>query len=148
VTLLSDDAHAADGVDALDTVDEGSWAAVLAAVELDVRRTQALLAATPAEPPTRCAGAPAEAMLPSTGSPAAIRQYSDAAWAELPAFQDMPPVPEALSERIRALRADILALQVQLTAELAQWRATQTARRPRELAPAASGAAFFVDRRA
>lgn len=120
-----------------------SWEAVLAAVEADVRRTESLLSSRAQWTPPPVAGAPAEAMLP-----AAARPHTEVSWAELPSFEQMPPVPPELAERIRALRADIVALQAEITAEMAAWR-DSCARRHREPAVATptSGAAFYVDRR-
>jgi hypothetical protein len=118
-----------------------SWAAVLAAVEADVRRAEQLLA-TPAEAnaATASAGAPAEAMLPGT-----FRQFTEAAWTELPAFEDMPPVPAELTQRIHLLRAEIVALQAEIKTEMAQWRASCATRRPNPT-QAATAESFFMDR--
>jgi hypothetical protein len=103
-----------------------SWTAVLADVEADIRRTEQLLAA-PAAP------------LQSLGAPAEVT------WAELPAFQSMPAVPAELAERIHQLRAQIVALQAEIKAEMAQWRASCAARRPGPLPSTAPGS-FFMDR--
>lgn len=102
--------------------DGDSWAAVLADVEADLRRTERLLA-TGSEP-APAVGAPAEAMLPGP-----FRQYVDASWAELPPFEEMPPVPAELTERIHLLRAQIVALQAEIKVEMAQWRASCAGRR-------------------
>jgi hypothetical protein len=120
-----------------------SWAAVLAAVEADVRRAERLLATqAQANAGSATVGAPAEAMLPGT-----FRQFTEAAWTELPAFEDMPPVPAELTQRIHLLRAEIVALQAEIKTEMAQWRASCAARRP---APASTQSAqaesFFMDR--
>jgi hypothetical protein len=119
-----------------------SWEAVLAAVEADVRRTESLLGAR-GEWSAPVAGAPAEAMLPTPARP-----HVEVSWAELPSFEQMPPVPPELADRIRALRADIVSLQAEITAEMAAWRES-CAHRQREAArpTATSGAAFYVDRR-
>jgi hypothetical protein len=116
-----------------------SWQSVLAAVEADLQRTQTLLASAR---PNVAIGAPAETMLPSP------HPTGEAHWAELPAFEDMPPVPPELAERIRTLRVSIVALQAEIAAEMAAWRASYAAR-PREQAGpnAAARPALFVDRR-
>jgi hypothetical protein len=118
-----------------------SWAAVLADVEADVRRAEQLLA-TPAAAGAGAAtaGAPAEAMLPGT-----FRQMSEASWAELPAFDDMPPVPAELTQRIHLLRAEIVALQAEIKTEMAQWRASCASRRPTPT-HSAKTESFFMDR--
>lgn len=92
-----------------------SWDEVLAAVEADVRRTEELLAQERAEtaaPPTGYL-APAQWQLPTTGP-------------ELPPLDQMPAIPAELRDRIRELRVRIVALQVELTHELAELRAAQS----------------------
>jgi hypothetical protein len=115
-----------------------SWAAVLSAVEADVRRTEELLA-TSAEA-ARPVGAPAEAMLPNPH-----RQHAEVTWAALPALEDMPPVPAELTARIRIMRAQIVALQAEIKTEMARWRASCATRRPAS-PPASAGESFYMDR--
>ena len=121
--------------------DDASWTAVLAAVEADLARTQQLMA-TPAESVHSfdSPGAPAQAMLP-----AIFRQHSEASWATLPAPDTMPPVPVELTERIHALRAQIVALQAEIKAEMTQWQAECTTRRT-STTPAATVESYYVDR--
>jgi hypothetical protein len=114
-------ASSADGGDA--------WADILAAVEADLARTQELMAtsarsaqSTPSLDST--SGVPAQEMLP-----ALFRQHSEASWATLPAVDDMPPVPPELGERIHDLRAQIVALQAEIKAEMTQWRVECATRR-------------------
>jgi hypothetical protein len=117
-----------------------AWERVLAAVEADARRAEALLGA-PAEdlpepePPGEGIGqpgVPAEWMLPGGAT-------------ELPPLSQMPAVPEELRERIESLRDRIDALQ----AELAE--AMRELRRPRPAvltgASSATSTPHFVDRR-
>lgn len=98
-----------------------AWERVLAAVEADARRAEALLNA-PVESfaherqeggdeEHRDTGAnghdaalPVDWMLP-TGT-------------DLPPLEAMPPIPEELSDRILELRSQIMALQTELTAAL------------------------------
>jgi hypothetical protein len=114
--------------------DGPTWSDVLAGIEADMLRTAQLMA-TSAEPvhPTDVAGAPAQAMLPAT-----FRQYAEATWTTLPDFDDMPPVPLELSERIHGLRAQIVALQAEIKSEMTQWQTECTTRRaPSSVSPAA-----------
>jgi hypothetical protein len=118
-----------------------SWSAVLAAVESDMRRTEQMLATPTHQPPAADAGlAPAQATLPSP-----FRQYAAVAWAELPAPDDMPPVPPEMVERIHVLRVQIVALQAEIKSEMALWRASSAANRP-STPPALNSEPFFVDR--
>jgi hypothetical protein len=111
------------------------WELVLADVEADVQRSEALLAPAvlsyldPAKPL-----APAELMLP-------------AGTVTLPPLSDMPPVPPELLNRITTLRERIIALRAELEAELAE--ASQIyALRSTALHPAmVTAAPQFVDRR-
>jgi hypothetical protein len=120
--------------------DPSSWDEVLAAVEADMLRTQQLLALSAESTVTSDpAGAPAQEMLPAT-----IRQYSQTTWATLPGFDAMPPVPPALSERLHELRTQIVALQVEIKAEMTRWEAECTSRR---LPPVPTvGESYYVDR--
>ena len=118
-----------------------AWERVLAAVEADARRAEAVLHAppesfladgheNPAADEARCSGLPADWLLPATTG--------------LPPLESMPPVPEELSERILTLRAQIVALQTELAAALRdkppdKTDSTTRARRSSESAiPAAS----------
>lgn len=121
-----------------------AWERVLAAVEADARRTEALLSAgvTVAEPvadaedaaerPTGPAGVPVEWMLPTGGG------------GDLPPLDEMPPVPAELQERIESLRDRIDALQAELAEAMRELRQP----RPRVLTAAGDTAQtpHFVDR--
>ena len=117
-----------------------AWERVLAAVEADARRAEALLGTAPeaVEPaelpdtvPTAPAGVPADWLLPASST------------TELPPLADMPPVPEELRERIESLRQRIDALQAELAAALRESRQPQRM----VLACAAIKPPLFVDRR-
>lgn len=120
-----------------------AWAEVLAAVEADIERTEELLARDSAavgvvDPPARYV-APAQWQLPPQGP-------------ELPPLEQMPDVPAELSGRIHDLRLRIVALQIELSREMAQVRSLQqgpiaraAARRP---TPVSAGPARFFDSRA
>jgi hypothetical protein len=95
-----------------------AWERVLAAVEADARRAEALLQ-SPAEPapstspaPDVLVGVPADWLLPASS-------------AELPSLADMPPVPPELRARIEALRDQIEVLQGELASALCEWRQPQ-----------------------
>jgi hypothetical protein len=121
--------------------DGAGWSDVLAGVEADMIRTAQLMA-TSAESvqPRDVAGAPAQAMLPTT-----FRQYAEATWTTLPELDEMPPVPPELSERIHTLRAQIVALQAEIKAEMTHWQAECTTRRlPSSVSTPAES--FYVDR--
>jgi hypothetical protein len=121
------------------TSSRAAWERVLAAVEADARRAEAILQA-PAEEfiqepmdgdaesaPT---GLPAEWLLPTS--------------VELPPLESMPPVPQELSERILGLREQIRQLQEQLAAAMHALSRTQ----PRTLVNAASvEVPSYIDRR-
>lgn len=112
-----------------------SWEAVLAGVEADVRRAEALVEA----PPVSSARAltPAELMMPAAEEPVL-----------LPPLSQMPPVPLQLVERITTLRARITELQADLERCLAAARRTdQLPARPLLMPPAVEQP-HFVDRRA
>lgn len=94
---------------------QASWEQVLAQVEEDVRRTEAMLTGA-AMATTAAAGAldgqhlaPAEMMLPAAGP-------------ELPPLVSMPPIPVEMLDRIVALRTRINALREEIESELSQWR--------------------------
>ena len=110
---------------------------MLAAIEADALRSEALLRSTedgPDESGTETAPAadvalPAEWLLPSV--------------VELPALETMPPVPPELSERILALRSQILSLQTELADAM-----RNLPKPPRAaLAPAPAEVPSFIDRR-
>jgi hypothetical protein len=123
-----------------DSVGAG-WSDVLAAVEADMLRVQQLIAASPESSPSLdAAGAPAQAMLPTT-----FRQYSEATWATLPATEDMPPVPPELTERIHDLRAQIVALQAEIKSEMTRWQ-TECVGRRLPSAVATTAESYYVDR--
>lgn len=121
------------------TSSRDAWERVLAAVEADARRAEAVLQApaeefiqAPAEDGTERAqtGLPAEWLLPTS--------------AELPPLESMPPVPPELSERILALRDQIRQLQEQLAAAMHDISRNQ----PRTLVNAASvEVPSYIDRR-
>ena len=120
------------------TTSREAWERVLTAVEADARRAEALLHAPPEEfaasceeiDPATSVGWPAEWLLPtSTG---------------LPSMDSMPPVPEELSDRILELRAQIMALQDELSAAL---RDIPRAQPRRMVGAAAVEAPSYIDRR-
>jgi hypothetical protein len=123
-----------------DSIGDG-WTEVLAAVEADMLRVQQLIATSPESAPSHdCAGAPAQAMLP-----VAARQYSEATWATLPAIEDMPPVPPELTRRIHDLRAQIVALQAEIKAEMTHWQ-TECVGRRAPSAVSTTAESYYVDR--
>jgi hypothetical protein len=97
------------------TSSRDAWERVLATVEAEARRAEALLQA-PAEEfvprqeaetaavDSRPTGLPAEWLLPMTD--------------ELPPLESMPPVPPELSDRILALRSQITQLQTELASAM------------------------------
>jgi hypothetical protein len=134
-----------------DSTESGNaWADILAAVEADLARTQELMAtsansansARSAQPARSesTSGVPAQEMLPGL-----FRQHSEASWATLPAMDDMPPVPPDLSERLHDLRAQIVALQAEIKAEMTQWR-VECATRRAPVAGTTPPEPHFVDR--
>jgi hypothetical protein len=123
-----------------DSIGDG-WSDVLAAVEADMLRVQQLIAASPESVHSHdSAGAPAQAMLPAT-----FRQYSEATWATLPAVEAMPPVPPELTRRIHDLRAQIVALQAEIKAEMTQWQTECVSRRAPSAVPT-TAESYYVDR--
>lgn len=95
-----------------------AWERVLAAVEADARRAEALLqpGATVEPEPAPAAeafGVPGNWLLPSLAPSA------------LPRLEEMPPVPPELRERIEALRDQIEGLQAELATTLSEWRQPQ-----------------------
>jgi hypothetical protein len=126
------------------TRDRDAWERVLAAVEADALRAEALL---------RAPGASFEPSLPlPPDMDEGGRDHADpvpADWklpsaVELPPLESMPPVPEELSERILALRSQIIELQAQLSA------AMQAIPRPHPrhtVAVVSAEAPAFIDRR-
>jgi hypothetical protein len=111
------------------------WERVLAAVEADARRAEALLIADEApepEPEPPLPGVPAEWLLPSN------------AGTLLPVDQ-LPPVPAELRDRIEGLRDRILALQSELAEAV---RTAQQAQRLTAAVPATPvESPLYVDRR-
>lgn len=115
-----------------------AWERVLAAIEADALRSEALLRAvegetTAAQQEPEHAPAdvalPAEWLLPST--------------VELPPLDAMPPVPTELSERILDLRSQILGLQAELAEAM-----RNLPKPPRAaLAPTPAEVPSFIDRR-
>lgn len=117
-----------------------AWERVLAAVEADARRAEALLVAPQDDQPEpgnpagdgRLDGVPAEWMLPGGAT-------------ELPPLTNMPAVPEELRERIESLRYRIDALQTELAEAIRELRlphaAALTGAQP------ASSTPHYVDRR-
>jgi hypothetical protein len=103
-----------------------TWDDVLAQVEDDVARTEALLsAAAVAARPAATSGdevtlAPAETMLPSD-----VLAPFVATGPDLPAISSMPPIPPELLDRIVALRSRIQALRMEIATELTQLRAAE-----------------------
>lgn len=99
-----------------------SWEDVLAAVEADVVRSEALVASA----------ADVDAPLDLAGTAALV----------LPPLAAMPPVPEHLRERVGRLRDRIRDLEAELAATLREWQL------PTRPAPRVAVAApRFLDRR-
>ncbi len=110
-----------------------AWERVLAAVEADARRAEALLripahealpadlvAELAAEPvPEPPLAVPANWVLPGE---VPVVPAPTAALTELPPLAQMPPVPPELRERIEALQAQITELQRQLVSALEEWQ--------------------------
>jgi|KBSSwiStaDraftv2_1062776.scaffolds.fasta_scaffold04891_13 hypothetical protein len=104
------------------------WERVLAAVEADARRAEALLAAADGEPvpepepvPTAMA-VPADWLLPAghaAGPEGSVTAFDTDA---LPPLHAMPPVPDELRDRIVDLQARITALQQELARALRDWQ--------------------------
>jgi len=115
------------------------WERVLAAVEADARRAEALLladeqAAAADETETGPAPVPADWLLPTTNPTG------------LPPIEQLPAIPEELRERIVALRAHILALQAELTSALRTWQHSQRATLGTGLVGTAAQPPVYVDR--
>jgi len=116
------------------------WERVLAAVEADARRAEALLladeqaAAAAEETEAGPAPVPADWLLPTTNP------------AGLPPIEQLPAIPEELRERIVALRAHILALQAELTSALRTWQHSQRATLGTGLVGTAAQPPVYVDR--
>jgi hypothetical protein len=89
------------------------WERVLAAVEADARRTEALLAT---------AGADVEVPAPQPDAVPANWQLPTVDTSQLPPLSQMPPVPKELRDRILALRSRIIGLQGELAQALREWR--------------------------
>ncbi len=126
-----------------------AWERVLAAVEADARRAEALLR-IPADEPLPAdlvedAGVklppsfavPADWVLPAEAPPAPA-----AGLPALPALSQMPPVPPELRDRIEALRAEIADLQRQLACALEEWQP-----QPLVVVAAPQARPVYVDRR-
>ena len=121
-----------------------SWSAVLAAVEADMLRATELMATSAEAAASRDAmAAPAQTMLPAL--PATFRQYAEATWAVLPDFDQMPPIPPELLERIHRLRVQIVTIQAEMAAEMARWRASCATNRTTSL-PVPTSEPLYVDR--
>ncbi|HEY3737694.1 MAG TPA: hypothetical protein VGL26_09630 [Jatrophihabitans sp.] len=111
------------------------WERVLKTVEADARRAEALLAALAAQDEAKPEPAesttlaiPTSWLLP-TADVSEQRELVDPVEAftsheaeALPDFDEMPEVPEELSERILAIRTRIMELQAELTAALSEWK--------------------------
>lgn len=119
------------------TTSREAWERVLAAVEADARRTEALLQTPPEEFAARSdeldaaslPGLPADWLLPMISN--------------LPPLETMPPVPEELSDRILELRAQIIDLQDQLATAL-----RDIPRAPaRKMVAASAEVPAYIDRR-
>jgi hypothetical protein len=114
-----------------------AWERVLAAVEADARRAEALLQTPPEEfvehtdqlTEASLPGLPADWLLPTATN--------------LPPLETMPPVPEELSDRILELRAQILALQDELAAALRDIPRTPA----RKMVAATAEVPAYIDRR-
>jgi hypothetical protein len=116
------------------------WERVLAAVEADARRAEALLladeqaAAAVEEADAAAARVPADWLLPTTNP------------SSLPPIEQLPAIPEELRERIVALRSHILALQAELTSALRTWQHSQRATLGTGLVGTAAQPPVYVDR--
>jgi hypothetical protein len=115
-----------------------AWERVLAAVEADARRAEALMQ-TPAEEfvesgdvldAATVPGLPADWLLPTATT--------------LPPLDTMPPVPPELSERILTLRSQIMRLQTELSSAMRDV-ARNLPRRPAAAVPVEVPA--YIDRR-
>lgn len=125
-----------------------AWERVLAAIETDARRAEALLRdelpepdADPDEPDgsAETFGIPGNWLLPAaadpsgqhalraehTGSARPLAFTTHAPEPQLPALDQMPPVPPELRERIDMLRAQIARLQDELASAMSEWQAPQ-----------------------
>jgi hypothetical protein len=114
-----------------------AWERVLAAVEADARRAEALLQTPPEEFAERsdeldaasAPGLPADWLLPTATA--------------LPPLESMPPVPEELSDRILELQAQIVSLQEELAAALRDIPRTPG----RKMVAAMAEVPAYIDRR-
>lgn len=121
------------------------WERVLAAVEADARRAEALLlaeeqaaAAATEEAEAGPAPVPADWLLPTANAAANP--------AGLPPIEQLPAIPEELRERIVALRSHILELQAELTSALRSWQHSQRATLGTGLVGTAAQPPVYVDR--
>jgi hypothetical protein len=120
------------------TSSRDAWERVLAAVEADARRAEALVHAPPEEflessdqlEEAGVRGLPADWLLPTATA--------------LPPLEAMPPVPPELSERILDLRSQILRLQDELATAMRDI-ASNHPRRPAAVVPVEVPA--YIDRR-
>ncbi|SHG26753.1 hypothetical protein SAMN05443575_1868 [Jatrophihabitans endophyticus] len=94
-----------------DAVVTQTWEQVLATVEADVHRTEALL-----HEPLHVSDAVLAYLAPAATQLPVVEPM-------VPPLSAMPPVPPELAERIRDLRARVVALQSQLREEMAALRA-------------------------
>jgi hypothetical protein len=95
-----------------------AWERVLAAIEAETRRAETLLATPVEEFPTnddRDDSSDSAATPSSRGLPADWMLPTSTA---LPPLEAMPPVPAELSERILALRAEIIRLRDEMAEAL------------------------------
>jgi len=119
------------------------WERVLNAVETDARRAEALLAQvqldSAEEPSEHALAVPADWLLPTTADTGRapegvhpVEAYLSTPASELPDFDDMPPVPTELRERIVGLQRHIRELQMELEQALREWQPAppQAALRP------------------
>lgn len=119
------------------------WERVLNAVEADARRAEALLAQVERDSAVELADAslavPAEWLLPKAPDAGRapegvdpVEAYLTTPASELPAIEDMPPVPAELRDRIVGLQAHIRELQSELEQALREWQpvAQQAPMRP------------------
>ena len=126
-----------------------AWERVLAAVEADARRAEALLRIPADEPlPADLVENAAVELPPSLAVPAdwvlpgEVPPAPAAALPTLPPLSQMPPVPPQLRDRIEALRAQIADLQQQLARALEEWQP-----QPLVIVAAPQARPVYVDRR-
>lgn len=120
------------------------WERVLNAVETDARRAEALLAQVQRDSAEEAGveqalAIPAEWQLPTATDTARapegvdpVEAYLTTPASELPAIEDMPPVPAELRDRIVGLQTHIRELQSELEQALREWQpvAQQAPMRP------------------